>query len=183
MAHKRREGRGQSRQTVLAGLIEHHGWTSGAELGVYQGETLFYLLRRFPKLSMIGVDHWKRTGGPVQNRETGDAPYYNKPMEEIKDAVFREAEQFPERCRLIALNTVAAAEFVEDGTLDFVFIDADHSTAAVTSDIKLWSPKLKPKGALVGHDANWPSVRRALKVTLGDWIEMDANVWYFGHFV
>jgi hypothetical protein len=39
-----------------------------------------------------------------------------------------------------------------DGTLDFVFIDADHSGEAVGRDIDAWRPKVRPGGILAGHD-------------------------------
>ena len=169
-----RKGRSQ----VIADLIASRGWTRGAELGVYEGQTLFYLLERFPKLTMFGVDHWKRTGGTIQNRDTGEAPYANKPMEKIRDKVFCEGLRYGKRCRLLEMSTVIAAAFVPNGSLDFVFVDADHSTDAVTGDIQVWYPKLKPTGALLGHDVNWPSVQRALEVTLDHWIELDANVWF-----
>jgi hypothetical protein len=174
MANKRRQGR----QQVIADLIGKNRWTAGAELGVYEGQTLFFLLTRFPRLHMIGVDHWKRTGGLVQNKDTGEAPYANKQMEAIRAKVFKQARPFGDRCVLIEADTTTAASCVLDKTLDFIFIDADHSTSAVISDIALWSPKLKPKGVLLGHDVNWPSVRRALEATIGTWTELDANVWY-----
>ena len=75
------------------------------------------------------------------------------------------------------MDTGDAASHVPNEYLDFVFIDADHSTHAVLRDISFWRPKLKPTGFLLGHDANWPSVSRALTAILGTWTELDANVW------
>jgi predicted O-methyltransferase YrrM len=39
---------------------------------------------------------------------------------------------------------------VKDGSLDFVFIDADHRYLAVIKDLAAWTPKLKPGGTLCG---------------------------------
>jgi hypothetical protein len=57
-----------------------------------------------------------------------------------------------------------AASLFEDGTLDFVFLDADHTYEAVRRDLEAWFPKVKRRGILGGHDylhADFPGVRRA----------------------
>ena len=40
----------------------------------------------------------------------------------------------------------------EDGSLDFVFIDASHEYEHVKADILKWYPKVKNGGVLAGHD-------------------------------
>lgn len=39
-----------------------------------------------------------------------------------------------------------------DNSLDFVFIDGDHSSEAIARDINMWWPKVKEGGVLAGHD-------------------------------
>jgi predicted O-methyltransferase YrrM len=39
------------------------------------------------------------------------------------------------------------------GSCDFIFLDADHSEAGVTSELELWFPKLRPGGILAVHDS------------------------------
>ena len=58
-----------------------------------------------------------------------------------------------------------AATLFEDGTLDFVFLDADHGYEAVRRDLQCWFPKVKRRGVLGGHDysnTDFPGVRRAV---------------------
>ncbi len=50
-----------------------------------------------------------------------------------------------------AYSTEAAQTF-QDNTLDFVYIDGDHSYKAVTEDITEWIKKLKPGGIMAGDD-------------------------------
>lgn len=64
--------------------------------------------------------------------------------------------------RIIARPSVEAAPEVLDRTCDVVFVDGDHSTVAVRTDIAAWIPKLKPRGLLCGHDVDDPNVMAAL---------------------
>jgi hypothetical protein len=167
-----------SRQQVIEQLVRENSWRIGAELGVYQGQTFFYLLDAFPALQLIGVDHWERTPGPKQDRETGFASYENKPMEEFADQVIARAKTYGERATIIRGKTVAAAESVRDGSLDFIFIDAGHDTESVKADIRAWEPKVRSGGVLMGHDINWPSVQRAVNAEAPGWVELDGHVWF-----
>lgn len=45
-----------------------------------------------------------------------------------------------------------AAGLYKDNTLDFVFIDADHSYEGVRRDVDAWLPKVKVGGVIAGHD-------------------------------
>ena len=65
----------------------------------------------------------------------------------------------------IRLPSVKAARCFEDGELDFVFIDGEHSYEAVKADVRAWWPKIRNGGFLIGHDYNpkrFPGVCRAV---------------------
>lgn len=58
----------------------------------------------------------------------------------------------------------AVVEF-EDNTLDFVYIDGDHTYEGVKRDILLWLPKIKTDGIIGGHDYKehtFPGVTKAV---------------------
>jgi len=59
------------------------------------------------------------------------------------------------------ISSIAVEEF-EDSSLDWVFIDGDHSTSAVLEDLKLWSKKIKRGGILSGHDWQFDTVKKAI---------------------
>lgn len=50
----------------------------------------------------------------------------------------------------------------KDGSVDFLWIDGDHSYEGVKKDISLYLEKVKSGGIIGGHDFNVPSVRRAV---------------------
>jgi len=63
----------------------------------------------------------------------------------------------------IKLSSVEASKTFENRSLDFVYIDADHSYEAVTEDIHAWFSKIKQNGLIGGHDYHHPAVQRAVK--------------------
>jgi len=65
----------------------------------------------------------------------------------------------------IVMSSVEAARRYEDESLDFVYIDADHSYNAIKADIAAWLPKVKQGGILGGHDYSklFPGVVKAVR--------------------
>lgn len=55
------------------------------------------------------------------------------------------------------------AKYFRDLSIDFVFIDADHSLDAVRKDLKSWWPKVCRNGIMAGHDFAHPPVRQAIE--------------------
>jgi hypothetical protein len=52
---------------------------------------------------------------------------------------------------IVSLSDEAASKY-DDGSLDFVWIDANHHPTAVKKDIEAWLPKVKKGGYIGGHD-------------------------------
>jgi predicted O-methyltransferase YrrM len=119
------------RQTFAA-LVKQHGWRAGAELGVDKGILFGVLLKSCPQLHLIGVDTF-----PDRDRSA---------------RVFELATEYADRTTVLEMTTHLASRATYDRSLDFVFIDADHSYEAVRQDIKDWKNKVKPGGWFGGHD-------------------------------
>jgi hypothetical protein len=67
---------------------------------------------------------------------------------------------------------------VPDKFFDFIFIDGEHTTEAVTNDVKLCLSKLKDDGLLAGHDLLWGTVKVALdKLFKYSAVAGDDNIW------
>jgi predicted O-methyltransferase YrrM len=125
-----------SHRITLVQLLKKHQWKTGAELGVDEGILSRMLLDASPELQLIGVDNF--TLNP-QFRAQVDAM----------------AEEYAPRYRVIAMNTDEASALVDDRSLDFVFIDANHSEERTYEDIQHWRSKVKP-GGWFGGDAYNP---------------------------
>jgi len=50
------------------------------------------------------------------------------------------------------MTSEKAVTYFKDETLDFVYIDANHSYESCKQDIALWWPKVKKGGIFSGHD-------------------------------
>jgi len=69
----------------------------------------------------------------------------------------------------IRSDSVEAAKNYSDQSVDFAFIDGDHSYEGCKRDIIAWLPKIKSGGILAGHDYAWcEAIRNAVKDTIGE---------------
>lgn len=63
-------------------------------------------------------------------------------------------------------------------SLDFVFLDGDHSQANVQMEIEAFRPRMKQGGILAGHDTQNEDVMRAVTHCFGRaWEQKPGNVW------
>lgn len=157
----------------LAFCVRQNGWTSGAELGLWEGRTIHHLLWHLPDLTMIGVDLWQ-----TQPENPGPEGYEGWDHDHHEQVCRNRCAPFGDRVRIIKDWTVEAAKQVDDASLDFVFIDADHSEEGCRRDIEAWLPKIKPTGWVMGHDINWPGVRAAVEDLVPGY-EIGPNVVWF----
>lgn len=171
----RKPQRPPGRALVLQRLVAEHGWTRGAEIGVLSGRTFLHLLRTCPGLSLIGVDLWEHQ--PGADNEHGGRSYVHYDLRGFELNLREQTRVFGDRARLIKGPSVEVAASIPDESLDFVFIDADHTEEGVTADIKAWTPKLKPAGWLTGHDTHFPSVRAVIDRLLPGWTQRADHVW------
>lgn len=73
----------------------------------------------------------------------------------------------------------AAARF-DDDSLDWVFIDANHSYDSVVRDITAWASKVKPNGVISGHDFGSYGVTEAVLRSFGK-VENFETIWHTRH--
>ena len=128
----------------LNSLIKREGLNIGAELGVRRGELTTSLLYHNPQLSMVSVDLWNDHEDIVESH-SHDSNYeqFIRILEENK---------ISERCKIIRKLTTEACDDIEDESLDFIYVDATHTSEAVSKDLTCWIPKVKESGFICGHD-------------------------------
>ena len=124
----------------------------GVEIGVHKGMLSGRLLAANGHMFLHMVDPWEDVGGTYHQTDDFIARYTQEQHESAMAKALAHVAPFEGRYKIHRMTSEQAAPLFEDGSLDFVFIDGDHSYEACSQDIRLWWPKIKPGGLLSGHD-------------------------------
>lgn len=129
----------------LAELFTELGFYKGAEIGVERGEYSEILLQANPNVFLVLVDAWRAYKA-----------YRDHTRQEKLDRFYEETQRrlapFTDRVLYMRGFSMNAVDGVEDESLDFVYIDANHDFINVTQDIYYWSKKVRKGGIIAGHD-------------------------------
>lgn len=145
-----------SLSAILVDLLKTLGHENirGAEVGVLRGDTSSGLLQEFPELFLLMVDTWSEVPVDSEYAKSHDcaAKQHWAQHAANEQIAFTRTEFASDRRVLLRGNSTVAVQAVADGSLDFAFIDADHTYDAVRADIGAWWPKIRVGGILAGHD-------------------------------
>jgi predicted O-methyltransferase YrrM len=117
------------------------GYKKGVEVGVYRGGYASKILAGFSGHLTL-VDPWQNYPVLMDAKDAYDI---------CKKAV----EPYKDRVTFMRTTSEEASSHFEDESLDFVYIDGDHTYNAVTLDLEKWYPKVKKGGLFYGHDYYW----------------------------
>lgn len=120
----------------------------GAEVGVFEGDTVNGMLREYPGLRMYAVDPWDL--GDPKNTTLRRVP--SSFLQKTKETFFAKTAWAKDRLTVYNMQSLEGCKRVQDGELDFVFIDGDHRYEAAKEDLNAWWPKLRSGGILFGDD-------------------------------
>ena len=128
----------------------------GAEIGVFAGELSARLLSRGDiKLKMI--DSWTtHENSPYVESNDFHSKLTQEQQDNYKKMAFDNTEFASDRREILHLTSEEASKLIPDESLDFIFIDADHSYEGCKTDIALWYKKVKKGGMISGHDYSNP---------------------------
>jgi hypothetical protein len=119
-----------------------------AEIGVFRGEFAAHVLAACPRIeTYYMVDPWRHLDG------------WNKPANRDDDEferIFEEAMESTrehERRRVVLRGrTTEVIDEIPDGSLDFAYVDGDHTLRGITIDLVRVYPKLREGGWIGGDD-------------------------------
>jgi len=115
----------------LMQLFGQWGLKRGAEIGVDGGTFSQYMFKVIPDLELIGVDPWIRN-----------------PRKKVQAEGYLKGKQWAP----MHMTSEEASLLVPDGSLDFVYIDGNHTFDYVMLDLILWGRKVRKGGLIAGHD-------------------------------
>lgn len=149
------------------------------ELGVFRGKSLGYMAEYMTLLGkrarLVGVDAFATSPGKDVHKHA-----FATPEDMRAHLSSRLADVAPwNPPELMVEDSAAAASAFADGSVDALWIDADHSFDAVVRDIEAWRPKLRPGAILAGHDLSpdYPGVAAALQHTGLQYRKVSRRSW------
>lgn len=153
-----RFGRGDALRYRLRALADGKE-ICGAEVGVLTGRLSSYMLKHVPEIERLYmVDAWAEVAPEHPYAVSGDtAAHQTQDQHEgnLRKALDNTAFA-SNRVTICRGDSAEKAETFPDASLDFVFIDADHTYEGVWRDLVSWWPKLRVGGMFSGHDIDNP---------------------------
>jgi hypothetical protein len=136
------------RTNLWTNILSELDCKSLCEVGVWKGEFAESLLQRLNRIeSYTLIDPWK------------NLPDWNKPanksdieFERIHDEAMKRVNPYKEKIIEIRATTKNAKKKIKNGSLDFVYIDGDHTLRGITIDLNAMLPKVRKYGFIGGDD-------------------------------
>jgi len=136
-------------RTDLAKLFHELDFKTGVEVGVAAGEYSLEICENNPQLTgMWGIDPW------ISYSEYKDYKL-RKTFEKLETDARDRLTLYPFYSFIREFSMNAVTTF-EDGSLDFCYIDANHTDPYVSQDVFGWAKKVRSGGILSGHDWQRP---------------------------
>jgi hypothetical protein len=121
----------------------------GVEIGVERGEFSEIILKNSNLKILYSVDSWKE----MSDEEYQDINNHNqKKHNQNKAETEQRLSQFGGRSKILCMTSEEASKQFEDNSIDFIYIDANHSYEGCKKDIELWFPKVAEGCVISGHD-------------------------------
>lgn len=121
----------------------------GVEIGVREG-SFSEIILEFSRLeALYSVDPWKEFNKNVYQDSSNVA---QKEQDARYAKTLGRLKKFGTRSEVFRMTSEEAVLPFSGSSLDFIYIDANHSYEGCKRDIEIWWPKLKQGGIFAGHD-------------------------------
>jgi SAM-dependent methyltransferase len=148
----------------LAQLFAELNLNVGAEIGVERGAYTKVLAAANPHLKLYAIDAWQHYRGYRDHvNQTQLNEFYTQTKDMLKP--FKNVEIIK------GWSTDVALDFPH-GSLDFVYVDANHGFDYVMEDLITWGRRVRSGGIIAGHDfARYRGV----------WVVQAASMYTYGN--
>ena len=146
-------------------LFAKLGYKTGCEVGLEKGKNVQTMFEVIPNLKLYGVDPYRQ----YPQYSSKASIHFRHWDDDFLQGVKKQAQNRMEGKNAIIIEKFSedAVKDIPDNSLDFVYIDGDHSYDCVMQDIILWGRKVRKGGIVSGHDYFYNNDRsgRNAKVT------------------
>jgi len=134
-------------------MIDHLGYRVAVEVGVDRGGFAERILSRSKIQQYFGIDPWIDDFGSDYKPKEYDKDGSIRKREAVKALTpYMNNADGTDRAILMQAYSADACLWFEDGSVDFCYIDGDHSLEGVYDDLHCWVNRVRIGGMLAGHD-------------------------------
>jgi len=138
----------KSREDFWIEFINQFKISVSAEVGVFKGDFAENILKNCKSISKYYmVDPWKHLDGwnkPANQNDDTFCKFYQETIDKTEFA--------KEKREILRGKTTEVIDRIPDNSLDFAYIDGDHTLKGITIDLINVYPKIKEGGWLGGDD-------------------------------
>lgn len=148
----------------LAGYLAKNKFNLGAEIGVAYGLYSEELLQANDKLTLYCVDPWIKQDSSVFPDNNAIGNYH-----EAYIFASGKLHRFKDRAKITAVFSNQFFKQIENNTLDFVYIDGNHTSPQIDFDLENSLKAVRSGGIIAGHDykdIEQPSYRCTVKTAV-----------------
>ncbi len=160
-------------ETFLYNLGKLYNGGTIVEIGSFKGRSTKAFLTGNKDGTVYAIDTWEGSLDP--NDLTGQIYKEQNVFSE-----FTENMKGMANLKIIKSDGVLASKSFADGSLDVVFIDAEHTEDAVYRDVMAFLPKVKRGGVIAGHDyakSTWMTVVEGVNKAIGEPDDIRDTIW------
>lgn len=138
----------ENRHQLWVRLVSDLKCVSLCEVGVWKGQFAEILLGQIPTIEAYTlIDPWRNL--PDWNKPANRS---NVEFEEIREEALNRVRPHMDKVIEIRDTTKNAQLQIPDGSLDFAYIDGDHTLRGITMDLFSMLPKIRKNGFIGGDD-------------------------------
>lgn len=144
----------------------------GAEIGVCMGVFAYHTLLPNQPSKLYLIDPWQY--GLQPEAEPDPTPEKQKASDYMYESVCKVFAPYP-NVEILRMKSEDAVFLFPDKYFDYVYIDGEHSYAAVMRDLTNYFFKIKVGGYLIGDDYGWTGIAAAVQEFLS--MHQDELYW------
>jgi hypothetical protein len=134
---------------ILSEIINQNNLKIGCEVGIGYGLHAENILKNtnIEKLYLVDpMEYYENDAFPIDIVNNGG-------FELLKDEILLNLKKYEDRYEFFRVkSTEVTNNQISDNSLDFVFIDGNHSYEYVKNDLEFWYKKVKNSGYITGDD-------------------------------
>tara|TARA_X000001036_G_scaffold405699_1_gene413864 strand:+ start:39 stop:797 length:759 start_codon:yes stop_codon:yes gene_type:complete len=134
---------------------------TGVEVGVLEGKNALSIYNNLNIRKLYLVDPWKEW--KEQDLAGNQIILHDQKEHDLNYQQVKNLFSEKKNVEILRMTSLEASKLIENSSLDFVYLDGDHSYNSVMSDLNYWYPKLKEFGVMCGDDFGHISGRGVIK--------------------